>query len=96
MSIDKILDGVTPDIYGRMQNAIATGRWPNGVLLSEDQRANCLQIIIAHDAKHKDTEERVGYLPTKPIGSRRPGDLERRSELESLAETQPIRILVED
>lgn len=65
MSIDKLLGNITPEIYQRMQNAVMTGKWPNGVALSEEQKANCLQIVIAYDARHKDIEERVGYLPTK-------------------------------
>jgi uncharacterized protein YeaC (DUF1315 family) len=69
MSIDKLIENVTPEAYASMQSAIETGRWPNGVPLSEDQRENCLQIVIAYDNRHKDTEERVGYLPTKPKDS---------------------------
>lgn len=82
MSIDKLLEGVTPEVYQRMQSAIASGKWPNGVALSEEQKAQCLQILIAYDEKHKDTEDRVGYLPTKPTGSQR-RDMD----------TQPMRII---
>ena len=82
MSIDKLLEGVTPEVYQRMQSAIASGKWPNGVALSEEQKAQCLQILIAYDEKHKDTEDRVGYLPTKPKGSQPRG-----------MDTPPIRII---
>ncbi len=87
MSIDKIIENVTPEIYQRMQDAVATGKWPNGVTLNEEQRANCLQIIIAYDALHKDAEERVGYLPQKPEGSPR-----RRNQN---SESQPLRVIDE-
>lgn len=83
MSIDKLLEGVTPEIYQRMQSAIATGKWPNGVALNEEQQAHCLQIVIAYDEKNKSTEDRVGYLPTKPK------DSPRRSDMDP----QPMRII---
>lgn len=84
MSIDKLIKDLTPAVYENMKTAIETGKWPNGVVLNKEQKANCLQIVIAYDNLHKDTEERVGYLPTKPedAPSRRESDHSR-----------PIRIL---
>jgi|MEHZ01.4.fsa_nt_MEHZ011208414.1_5 hypothetical protein len=78
MSIDKLIESVTPEVYENMQAAIATGKWPNGVEVTPEQRENCLQIVIAYDGIHKDTEERVGYLPTKPKGSPVRKDIEER------------------
>lgn len=86
MSIDSLVADITPEIYQSMQKAIETGKWPNGVPVNEEQRANCLQIIIAYDELHKDTEERVGYLPAKPKGSPRRRDTQDNQE-------QPIRML---
>lgn len=83
MSIDKLIEAVTPEIYANMQAAIATGKWPNGVKVTAEQRENCLQLVIAYDDVHKDTEERVGYLPTKsptkPRGSPERKDIEERT-----------------
>ena len=78
MSIDKLIESVTPEVYENMQAAIATGKWPNGVEVTSEQRENCLQIVIAYDGIHKDAEERVGYLPTKPKGSPVRKDIEER------------------
>lgn len=82
MSIDKLIESVTPEVYENMQAAIATGKWPNGVDVTAEQRENCLQIVIAYDEVHKDTEERVGYLPkkapTKPKRSPERKDMEER------------------
>ncbi len=66
MSIEKLVESVTPELYKNMQKAIATGKWPNGVEVTSEQRENCLQVVIAYDELHKNTEDRVGYLPTKP------------------------------
>lgn len=88
MSIEKLIDQVTPEIYERMQRAIETGKWPNGVPLTEEQKANCIQVVIAYDLAHKDEEDRVGYLPSKPANSP-----SRNKDIESDADTQNIRFI---
>lgn len=65
MSIQKLLESITPEAYRGMQFAVETGKWPNGLSLSAEQREQCLQLIIAYDLTHKDEQERVGYLPPK-------------------------------
>lgn len=63
--IDKMLEAVTPDIYERFKRAVETGKWPNGERLTEEQRATCMQAIIAFDARFNPPEQRVGYVPSK-------------------------------
>jgi uncharacterized protein len=88
LSIENLIEKVTPEIYQSMQSAIETGKWANGVPLTEEQKENCLQIIIAYDAANKNEEERVGYLPTKPKSSP-----SRNQSVNGDADTQNIRII---
>lgn len=50
------------DVYDRMVDALATGRWPDGRSVSAEQRAHCMQAVIAWGEMHLPVEERVGYI----------------------------------
>ncbi len=66
MDLHKLLSALTPQIYANLCRAVELGRWPDGKPLTAEQRALCLQAVIAYDAEHKPASERVGYLPPKP------------------------------
>lgn len=66
MDFQQLIDSITPDIYKRLKQAVETGRWPNGEMLTPEQRQHSLQAVIAYDQKHKPAHERVGYIPAKP------------------------------
>lgn len=85
MDIDQLLKQVTPEIYQRMKAAIETGKWPDGSPVSEQQRENCLQLVIAWDARNLPEQERTGWLPPKPANKNRTADTE-----------QPLRVLDRD
>lgn len=91
MNFDKVIQSVTPEIYNNMQNAVATGKWPNGVALTEEQKTDCLQIIIAYDEKYKSEEDRTGYLPEKPKGS--PKRSAREANKSQADDSVPLKIL---
>lgn len=61
-SFEALLASVTPEIHRQLRTAIELGRWPNGDRLSDEQRQNSLQIVIAWEERHLPEEERVGYI----------------------------------
>lgn len=62
MDFQQLLDSVTPDIYENLKRAVELGKWPDGAQLSNEQRENCLQVMIAYETKHLSPEERTGYI----------------------------------
>lgn len=70
MDLNKLLGALTPQIYANLCRAVELGRWPDGKPLSAQQRALCLQAVIAYDASRKPENERVGYIPPKVLGAR--------------------------
>ena len=38
MTLDQLIQSLTPEVYENLKNAVATGRWPNGIKLKEGQR----------------------------------------------------------
>lgn len=61
-----ILASLTPDIYQRFQTAIATGRWPDGKVLTPEQKQTCMQAVIVYENAHVPQELRTGFVPPKP------------------------------
>lgn len=39
MEIDRIIDGMTPEVYQRLATAVELGKWPDGVALTEDRKS---------------------------------------------------------
>lgn len=57
------------DVIDRMREAVATGRWPDGRTLTDEQRQTSLQAVIAWEAVNLPPEERIGFMPTADCGS---------------------------
>lgn len=85
MDYSQLVATITPEIRDNMLKAVELGRWPNGDKVSEEQRAHCLQALIAYDElSGKPKSERIGYIASKEhdhCGS---------DESDSDAEWQPI------
>ena len=61
-SIAELVAMMTPEIYQHMKTAVEIGRWENGDVLSDEQKAHCLQAVIAYDNANHHPASRVGYL----------------------------------
>ena len=63
--LDEMIDRITPEIYQNMKQAIETGKWPDGRVLSAEQRETTLQAVILWGEKHLPPNERVGFVQQK-------------------------------
>lgn len=72
MDFEEILQIMTPEVHEGLRSAVETGRWPDGVRLSREQRELCMQAVIAWDARHLPPEDRVGHIDR---GSKAEGEL---------------------
>ena len=61
---------ITPDIYERFKKAIETGKWNDGTLLTEDQKAITLRAIILYEQVHLLEHERVGFTGSNNCGKK--------------------------
>ncbi len=53
-TLETLLAGMTPEVYQRLATASETGKWPDGVQLSTEQREHCLQLVLLWQARHND------------------------------------------
>lgn len=62
MDYQTIIDNLSPDIVARLRQGVETGRWPDGQLLTPQQREHSLQAVIAWEQKNLPEDQRVGYI----------------------------------
>lgn len=63
--INRMLEVITPEIYGRFKQAVELRKWPSGMPLTTEQVNTCLQAIIAFEHQHLPETQRTGYVPPK-------------------------------
>lgn len=71
MNIEQILAALTPEIVERFRTAIAIGKWPNGQVLTTEQRETCMQAVVVWEHQHLPEQQRTGYIHR---GSKKDGD----------------------
>ncbi|CAA0087133.1 Uncharacterised protein [Zhongshania aliphaticivorans] len=62
MDFEQLVDNITPTIYEGLKRAVEIGKWPDGRLLTAEQREHCMAGVIAYDLKMNDEHERVGFI----------------------------------
>lgn len=86
MTLDELIASITPETYESLKRAVELGKWPDGSRLSPEQRANCMQAVIAYGERHLTEEQRVGFIDR---GAKEEGEMcDDHSH-----EEQPVRFL---
>lgn len=62
MTLEDIIDQVTPEIYQELQQVVATGKWLDGRKLTTEQAQLTLQAIIAYEDRYVDENHRTGVI----------------------------------
>ncbi|UTF60712.1 YeaC family protein [Gilvimarinus sp. DA14] len=63
---NQLLASLTPEIYANMKRAVELGKWPDGRVLTSEQRELCMQAVIAYEHQHLPAEQHTGYIPPQP------------------------------
>lgn len=58
----QMLAALNPDIVEKLKRAVEIGKWPDGRVLTADQRLTSMQAVIAWESKHLPETERSGYI----------------------------------
>ena len=72
MNYEQLIANITPEIHASLQRAIEIGRWPDGRRISDEQRALCMEAVIAYENRHLPERARVGYIDR---GSKEEGEV---------------------
>ena len=94
MQIDEIISAITPEAHKNLIRAVELGKWPDGTRLSKEQREQCMQAVIAYDAKHLPEQERVGHIDR---GVKEEGEARESHDHDdpkaSAAEERPVKFI---
>lgn len=59
MDVEALLATMTPEIYQRLMTAVELGKWPDGVALTPEQQANCMQMVMLWQSRHNSHPEHM-------------------------------------
>ena len=62
MNIEQMLAILNPEIVERLRTAVEIGKWPNGIVLTKEQREICMQAVYAWEMENLPKEQRSGYI----------------------------------
>ena len=65
MHYQQAIEAMSRETYQNLKKALESGKWPDGKLLSREQRENTMQAVIAWGRLHLEAEERVGFINKK-------------------------------
>ncbi len=65
MQFEEFIASITPEIYANMKLAVEIGRWPDGRVLSSEERDMTLRAVIAYDHKMQAEQDRIGHMDDK-------------------------------
>jgi len=72
MEYNQLIAQLTPEVYLRLKAAIEIGKWPDGRVLSEDQKASCMEAVLRYQSMKLDSKQHSGYMPDQCASSSAP------------------------
>jgi len=62
MDYQQTIDSMSPEIYQRLLRAVELGKWPDGKIVTPEQRAHAMQAIIAWGKSHLSEQDQIGFI----------------------------------
>ncbi len=62
MNFDQLINNLTPEIHANLKRAIELGKWPDGQILTQEQKELCMEAVINYEHRFLADEDRVGYI----------------------------------
>ncbi|GLT17657.1 transcriptional regulator [Vibrio zhanjiangensis] len=59
MDAKQLVNAITPEAYERLLYAVETGKWPEGSVLSQQQRDSCMQAVMLYQSKHNEEAQHM-------------------------------------
>lgn len=90
MDLKQLISSISPEVYQRLSSAVETGKWPDGVALTPEQKENCLQLVMLWQMQHNTTPEHM------TIGSDGEIVIKSKQQLKQEFDIQETRALAEN
>jgi uncharacterized protein YeaC (DUF1315 family) len=77
-TLDDMVNAITPEAFDRLSYAVETGRWPEGSILSDEQRSYCQQAVMLYQSKHNKEAQHMTVAEGGEISFKSKGELKRQ------------------
>lgn len=57
MNLFDVVENMSVDMYERLKHAAETGKWPEGTPVEQAQRDSAMQLSMAYQARHLDSDD---------------------------------------
>ena len=64
-TVDDLVESLTPDMVSNLKRAIEVGKFPDGLLVTAQQKELMLEAIIYYDALNLPEVDRTGFILQK-------------------------------
>jgi uncharacterized protein YeaC (DUF1315 family) len=78
MNINELVKNLTPDVYENLRTAVELGKWPDGKPLTDEQKQNTLQLVMAYQSKVLKSTEHFTVGADGQIVNRKKSDLQNQ------------------
>lgn len=58
-SFQQAIAAMPREVYERLKTAVELGKWPDGSVLTQEQKENSMQAVLAWQAMHNDNPEHM-------------------------------------
>ncbi|ENX3945216.1 YeaC family protein [Photobacterium damselae] len=88
MNMDSLLDTMTPTIYEQLSRAVETGKWANGVQLTDEQRSNAMQVMMIYQSRFNQEAQHMTVAQGGELNIKTKTDFQQ--EMKELARSNEI------
>jgi uncharacterized protein YeaC (DUF1315 family) len=68
-TVDELVESLTPEMVSDLKRAIELGKFPDGRVVSEEQKELMIEATILYDALKLPEEDRTGFIHRKKQAS---------------------------
>ncbi|MEH0758278.1 DUF1315 family protein [Vibrio sp. 16] len=82
MDAKQLIDAITPEAYERLLFAVETGKWPEGTVLTQEQRDSCMQAVMMYQSKHNSDAQHMTVAQGGEISFKSKAELKKQFQPE--------------
>ncbi len=80
MDLQLLIERMDVSTYQSLRDSLERGKWPDGQLLSAEQKALVMEALIRWGHQHLPEDQRIGYLPQPDCSSAPAGLIPMKDE----------------
>lgn len=77
MDVSQLLKAMPPEVFERISAAVETGKWPDGTVLTADQRDSAMQAVMLYQSRHNSDAQHMTVAAGGEIKFKSKAELKR-------------------